>query len=277
MYKIIGPLSNPVAHGGDPHDAFHVVAPSLPGYGFSDAATQPGMSMAKVADVWAGLMTALNYDRFGSHGSDWGSGVTMELGVRHPERMTGLHVTAVFPPFDPAKLHGEQREWWLGVQRYRDEEWGYQHIQRTRPQTASFALTDSPVGLAAWILEKWWRWSDCIDADGNRVIERAFTKDELLTNVMLYWVTRSIGPSMRLYFETLGTGGSFDQPQQVAVPFGAALFKEAHRPPRELAEPFYDIRRWTEIDKGGHFPALENPDALVEEIRAFYRPLRVAG
>ena len=148
------------------------------------------------------------------------------------------------------------------------------HLQRTKPQTPSFALTDSPVGLAAWILEKWWRWSDIADEHGVRDPYRRYTRDELLTTVMIYWVTRSIGPSMRLYAETFGAGSVIRQPGKIEVPTGVALFNEINRPPRELAEPYYNIQRWVEIDDGGHFPAMENPDALVHELREFFRPLR---
>src|SRR4051794_493078 len=166
--KVIGPLADPAAHGGDERDAFHVVVPSLPGYGFSAPPAAPGMSTARVSDLWVELMAELGYERFGSHGGDWGSAVTTGLGLRHPEHMIGLHLTMAAPPVEPAALTGEQREWWDTVQRYRDREWGYVHLQRTKPQTASVGLNDSPAGLAAWVLEKWWRWSDCADDSGAR-------------------------------------------------------------------------------------------------------------
>lgn len=274
MHKVIGPLADPGAHGGDPADAFHVVVPSLPGYGFSSPPTARGFNTGKVASLWVELMEALGYERFGSHGGDWGSAVTTGLGARHPERMIGIHLAMLAPPIDEASLTPEQREWWDALKVYRDAEWGYVHLQRTKPQTASFALTDSPTGLAAWILEKWWRWSDVVDEHGIRDPYRRYTRDELLTTVMLYWVTGAIGPSMRLYAETFGSGSVIRQPSRIEVPTGVALFNEINRPPRELAEPYYNIRRWTEIDDGGHFPAMENPDALVHELREFFRPLR---
>jgi pimeloyl-ACP methyl ester carboxylesterase len=274
MHKIIGPLTDPAAHGGDPADAFDVVVPSLPGYGYSDAPRDRGMSAARVADLWAELMTTLGYDRFASHGGDWGSAVTTALGAGHAERMIGLHLTMAAPPVVPESFTADQREWWDAVQRYRDREWGYVHLQRTKPQTPAFALNDSPAGLAAWILEKWWRWSDCADDKGERDLLRAYTRDELLTNVSIYWFTRSIGPSMRLYYETFGPGATIAQSQRIEVPTGLSLFKDPNAPPRELLEPWYDLRRFTTTDRGGHFPAIENPDALVHELREFFRPLR---
>jgi pimeloyl-ACP methyl ester carboxylesterase len=277
FHKVIGPLSDPAAHGGDPRDAFDVVVPSLPGYGFSSVPAERGMSAARVADVWARLMAALGYARFGSHGGDWGSAVTTALGAAYPERMIGLHLTMAAPPVVPSALSDAQREWWERLQRYRDREWGYVHLQRTKPQTPAFALTDSPAGLAAWVLEKWWRWSDCADAHGERDLLRVYTRDELLTTVSIYWFTRSIGPSMRMYYESFGPGATIAQPRRVEVPTGLSLFRDPNAPPRELVEPWYDLRRYTTIDRGGHFPALENPGAIVDELRAFFRPLRARG
>jgi microsomal epoxide hydrolase len=274
MHKIIGPLTDPAAHGGDPADAFHLVVPSLPGYGFSSAPTEAGFGASQVADVWVELMAALGYERFASHGGDWGSAVTTALGARHPERMIGLHFTMLAPPVDVAALTPEQREWWGTLQRYRDREWGYVHLQRTKPQTPAVGLTDSPAGLAAWILEKWWRWSDCSGADGVRDLSRAFTREELLTNLTLYWVTRSIGPSMRMYYETFAPGSAIPQSSRIDVPTGVSLFVDPNAPPRELVEPWYDLRYFTTTQRGGHFPALENPDAVVRQLRDFFRLLR---
>jgi epoxide hydrolase len=274
MHKVIGPLSDPAAHGGDPADAFHVVAPSLPGYGFSSQPVERGWNADRVADTWVELMSRLGYERFGSHGGDWGSAVTTALAARHPDRMVGIHLAMLAPPIDEAALTAEQRAWWDELKAYRDAEWGYVHLQRTKPQTAAFGLTDSPSGLAAWILEKWWRWSDVADEHGVRDPYRRYSKDDLLTMVMIYWCTRSIASSLRMYAETFSAGSSIRQPPRITVPTGVAVFNEPNRPPRELAEPYFDIRRWTEIDDGGHFPAMENPLAVVEEIRAFFRPLR---
>ncbi len=274
MHKIIGPLTDPARHGGDPADAFHLVVPSLPGYGYSAAPVARGAGAASVADRWVGLMAALGYERFGSHGGDWGSAVTSALGARHPDRMIGLHFTMLAPPVDPSRLTPDQRAWWDDLQHYRDREWGYVHLQRTKPQTPAVGLTDSPAGLAAWILEKWWRWSDCADDRGGRDLFRAFTRDEVLTNVTIYWLTRTIGSSMRMYYETFGPESQIPQPARIDVPTGVSLFRDPNAPPRELVEPWYDLRRYTTVPRGGHFPALENPDALVREIRDFFRPLR---
>lgn len=273
---VVGPLTDPAAHGADPADAFDLVVPSLPGYGFSSAPRTPGVGAARVADIWVELMSSLGYERFGSHGGDWGAAVSTALGARHPERMIGVHLTMAAPPIVPGDLDDDERRWWDDLQRYRDAEWGYVHLQRTKPETPAFALNDSPAGLAAWILEKWCRWSDCADAQGRRDPLRVYTPEQLLTTVSLYWFTRSIGPSMRLYRETFGPGSSIAMPAPVAVPTGFALFHEPNAPPRRLLEPWYDVRRYTHLERGGHFPAMENPAALVEEIRAFFRPLRSA-
>ena len=270
MHKVVGPLSDPAAHGGDPADAFHVVVPSLPGYGFSERPSQPGMNTDRIADLWARLMVEeLGYERFGAQGGDWGTAVTSGLALRHRERMIGVHFNMVAPPIDEATLDAEQLAWWKGVQAYRAQEWGYVQLQSTKPQSLSFGLNDSPAGLAAWIIEKWRRWSDC---EGD--LERVYSKDELLTNITLYWVTQTIGSSLRLYRETFGTGPMPPRYERIEVPTGVAAFKEDNRPPRELVEPHYDLRRFTVMERGGHFPAMENPEDLVAEIRAFFRPLR---
>lgn len=252
---------------------FDVVVPSLPGYGFSSPPTRRGFGAGQVADLWVLLMAKLGYERFGSHGGDWGSAVTTALGARHPDKLFGLHVNMLAPPVDAASLSPEDRVWWQEVLDYRDREWGYVHLQRTKPQTASFALTDSPVGLAAWLLEKWWRWSDIEDETGRRVLARRYTPDQLLTTIMLYWVTRSIGPSMRMYYETFARGNIIPQPPRIEVPLGVAAFNEKNRAPRRLAEPHYNIVRWEVIDEGGHFPGLENPTRLAHEIIEFFRSL----
>jgi pimeloyl-ACP methyl ester carboxylesterase len=274
MYKVIGPLSDPANHGGDPADAFDVVVPSLPGYGFSSQPRTRGMNAARVAAIWVELMAELGYDRFGAHGGDWGSAVGTALGAGFADRVVGIHLTMLAPPVDESTLSPEHRAWWEALKRYRDTEWGYVHLQRTKPQTASFGLTDSPVGLAAWITEKWWRWSDCADAAGHRDLWRSYSRDEVLTNLMIYWSTQTIGSSMRMYYETFSAGSTIAQPPRITVPTGVAVFNEMNRPPRQLVEPYYDIHRWTVVDRGGHFPALENPDALVYELREFFRPLR---
>jgi pimeloyl-ACP methyl ester carboxylesterase len=272
FYELTG-VVEPLTRAG-----FDVVVPSLPGYGFSSPPTRRGFGASQVADLWIELMAKLGYERFGSHGGDWGSAVTTALGARHPDKLIGLHVNMLAPPVDPEKLSSEDRAWWQGVLDYRDREWGYVHLQRTKPQTASFALTDSPVGLAAWLLEKWWRWSDIEDAAGRRDLARRYSNDQILTTIMLYWVTRSIGPSMRMYFETFSRGNQIPQPARIEVPLGVAAFRESNRVPRALAEPHYNVVRWEVIDDGGHFPGLENPTRLAHEIATFFGSLAgVAG
>ncbi len=272
MHKLIGPLSDPAAHGGDPADAFDVVVPSLPGFGFSDRPRERGVDAARIADLWVRLMVEeLGYARFGAQGGDWGAAVNTDLAVRHPERLIGVHYNMLSPPIDESALTPEQRRWWEEVKAYRSEEWGYVHLQSTKPQSLAFGLNDSPAGLAAWIVEKWRRWSDC---DGD--LESVFTKDELLTNITIYWVTNTIGSSVRLYFETFGSAPVPPVYSGVHVPTGVAAFNEVNRPPRELCEPHFDIQRFTVMERGGHFPAMENPADLVDEVRAFFRPLRQA-
>ena len=276
MSKILPLLTDPGNHGGDPADSFDVVAPSLPGYGFSEASTEPGMQVLKVADMWAKLMTEnLGYPKFAAHGGDIGAGVTSRLGYAHPNSMIGIHLTSITRPTpylgrgsEPMTVEEEvlvnQRERW------QQAEGAYAHMHGTKPQTLSYGLNDSPVGLAAWIVEKYRTWSDC---GGD--VESRFTKDELLTTVTIYWVTQTIGSSTRMYFENQRSLWSMGRDEQVKAPTGVALFpQDIARPPREWAERSFNLKRWTEMDKGGHFAALEEPEMLVEDIRSFFRPLR---
>ncbi|MFQ5665438.1 MAG: epoxide hydrolase family protein [Candidatus Binatia bacterium] len=281
---IIGPLTDPAAHGGDPADAFDLVIPSLPGYGFSDRPAMPGMDVTRVAALLAGLMDGLGYRRFGAQGGDWGAAIATALGAAFGDRVCGIHLNMLIAARpggrDPATLSDEERGVLDRFSRFRKEETAYMQIQGTKPQTLGYALNDSPAGLAAWIVEKFRSWSDC---GGD--IERRFTKDRLLTNIMLYWVTETINSSIRLYYETMhnpalggGLEGDLDAAFQVAVPTGAAIFpQEIFTPPRAWAERTYHITRWTEMPAGGHFAAMEEPAALVEDIRAFFRPLRALG
>jgi pimeloyl-ACP methyl ester carboxylesterase len=271
MYKIIGPLTDPARYGGDPADAFDLVVPSLPGYGFSGPTSVPEVTVARIATVFAALMRDLGYQRFGAYGSDWGLYITAALARSYAERVIGLYlsmqpargVLSTEATTDAERRWLEQRAQWLW------EESGYSHIQETRPQTLAYGLNDSPVGLAGWIVEKFHAWSDC-----HGEIERAFTKDELLTVVMIYWVTQTINSSIRLYYETYHHR-DMTLTERVDVPTGIAVFRdELPTPPRSLAERLYKLHRWTEMREGGHFAALEQPEALVEEIRAFFRPLR---
>src|SRR5205809_5189603 len=248
---IIGPLADPGRHGGDPADAFDVVAPSMPGYGFSDRPSTPGMDAERIASLWATLMRGLGYARFGAQGGDWGAMVSTYLGARHAAVVAGIHLNMViaFPP-DPANpVDGLTQEAvidLLPAQEFLREETGYQRIQGTKPQTLGYALTDSPAGLAAWIVEKFRTWSDC---DGD--VERRFTKDELLTNVTLYWVTETIGSSFLPYADFVNAGAltwaveAFRQWMgSTEVPAAFAMFpKDISHPPREWAGRFFNVQR----------------------------------
>jgi pimeloyl-ACP methyl ester carboxylesterase len=270
--QLIPRLTDPARFGGDPADAFTVVAPSLPGYTFSFRPDQPRFGIVAIADVFAELMTVLGYARFAAQGGDWGAFVTSRLGAAHPDRLVGIHVNllavrreapAAAPVEGMAEFLDELRHW-------QREETGYQWIQGTRPQTLAYGLSDSPVGLAAWIVEKFRSWSDC---GGD--VERRFSKDVLLTNAMLYWVTGAINSSFWPYYDRFHSPWPIGEDQRIAVPTAYASFpREILHPPRALAERYYDIRRWTAMPAGGHFAALEEPDALAGDIRAFFRDLR---
>ncbi|MBI1396165.1 MAG: alpha/beta fold hydrolase [Betaproteobacteria bacterium] len=272
--KIIPMLTDPASFGGDPADAFTVVAPSLPGYGLSFAPGQERFGLERIADCFASLMTdVLGYRRFAAQGGDWGAFVTSRLGHAHADKLLGIHINLLAVRRDPKVLEDPSPE----VRRFVDElnlflkeETGYQWIQGTKPQTLSFALTDSPAGLAAWIVEKFRSWSDC---GGN--VESVFTKDELLGNITFYWVTGAIGSSFWPYYARMH--GPWPIPEGgVGVPVGYCESpREILRPPRAVAERMYtDIRRWTVMPKGGHFAAMEQPGNLAREIREFFRPLR---
>ena len=278
MTKIIPLLADPASHGGEPADSFDVVAPSLPGFGFSDHAQDRGMEVQRVAGMWNKLMTQnLGYPRFGSQGGDIGSGVTSRLGYAHADSLYGIHLTSVTRPtpyFGPGSQPITEAEQALMDQRDRWflDEGGYNHIQGTKPQTLAYGLNDSPAGLASWIVEKYRTWSDC---DGD--VEKRYTKDELLTIVTIYWVTQTISSSTRMYYENQKNLWTMEKDQKVPAPAGMAMFpQEISRPPREWAERSYDVRRWTEMPRGGHFAALEEPQLLAEEVRAFFRPFRSA-
>jgi pimeloyl-ACP methyl ester carboxylesterase len=272
---IIPRLTDPAAHGGDPADAFTVVAPSLPGYGLSFRPGQRRFGVPDIADCLAELMTGvLGYQRFAAQGGDWGGFTASCLGVFHPEKLIGIHLNLLSsrpdapPPADPTE---EERRYLDEVAHWSREETGYTWIQGTRPQTLAFALTDSPAGLAAWIVEKFRAWSD---NDGT--IESAISRDRMLANISLYWFTGCIGASFWPYFARMHGPWPIPEGRTVDVPMGYAAFpKEIRRPPRTIAAKSYtDIRRWTEMERGGHFAAMEQPEALAAEIAAFFRPLR---
>ena len=267
--KVIGPLTDPAAHGLE-GEAFHLVIPSLPGFGFSGKPTQPGWSVQKIAGAWAQLMARLGYDRYLAQGGDWGALVTSAIGAGDPEHCAGIHLNMVVAPPDPGAddLTELELSALQGIQYYQDWDSGYSKQQSTRPQTLGYALVDSPAGQAAWILEKFWAWTDC---DGHP--ENVLSRDELLDNVMVYWLNAAGASSGRLYWESFGRGldGA-----QVAVPMGGTIFpKEIFRTSRRFAEKVYtNIVYWSERDAGGHFAAFEQPEQFISEVRSCFRLMR---
>ena len=267
MEAIIPLLADPGAHGADPADAFHVVAPSLPGYGFSSAPTRKGTGPFEVAGLWKTLMEGLGYPRFGTQGGDIGAGVSAWLGQRFPEQLIGMHLNFLPGSYRPPELEQcpptpEEQDYLNRIKQFQDQEGAYAHQQSTKPHTLAVGLHDSPAGLAAWIGEKFHTWTDQ-DVD----------LDTLLANISLYWFTGTVGSSFRMYVE--GRARPMAPQEAVKPPLGVALFpKEIAMPPRSWAERCFDVRRWTGMPAGGHFAALEQPQLLAEEIRAFFRPLR---
>jgi pimeloyl-ACP methyl ester carboxylesterase len=274
FHKLIPLLTDPARFGGDPADAFTVIAPSLPGYGFSFRPDQPRFHVDAIADLFAQLMTdVLGYRRFGAQGGDWGASITSLLGLNYADRVAAIHLNLLMLRRDisaPAHPTDEERTYLEDLRQWLNEETGYQWIQGTRPQTLAYGLTDSPVGLAAWVIEKFRTWSDC---GGD--VERRFTKDELLTNVMIYWVTGAINASFWPYYARRREPWPIPEGVRVEVPTAYAAFpREIVRPPRPWAEHVYNIQRWTPMPAGGHFAALEEPEALAADLRAFFRGLR---
>jgi len=274
--SIIPPLTDPVAHGGRAEDAFDVVAPSIPGYGFSDKPRTPGYGPTKMAEIEAKLMARLGYSRYGAQGGDWGALITPSIAIIDKAHVAGIHLNmcTAAPPAgvtDPmAGLTAADQARMKDRQHFQTEETGYSTEQGTKPQTIGAALNDSPVGLAAWIVEKFHTWCDC-----NGDPESVFTRDELLTNITLYWVTQTAASSARLYYESRHNGNLLAG--RVDVPTACAQFpKEIIWAPRTWIEARYNLKRWTEFPRGGHFAAMEQPDALVGDVRAFFRDLRSA-
>lgn len=271
---LIPKLTDPARFGGDAADAFSVVVPSLPGYGLSFTPGQRRFAVDDMARTFHALMTdVLGYRRFGAQGGDWGSFVTSILGAEYPDAVAGIHLNMLPVRRDAALATSptpEEQRWLDELALFLKEETGYQWIQGTRPQTLAFGLTDSPAGLAAWIFEKFQRWTDC-DGDPSRAVPL----DTMLANISLYWFTGAIGSSFWPYYARMHSPWPI-RDASVCVPTGYLQSpKEILRPPRSVAaRVFTDIRRWTEAPRGGHFAALEQPDLLVEEIRAFFRPLR---
>jgi pimeloyl-ACP methyl ester carboxylesterase len=269
---IIGPLIDPAAHGGDAADAFHIIAPSIPGFGFSGPTRESGWDTARVARAWATLMSRLGYERYGAQGGDTGALVSPELGRVDPDHLIGIHVNNLltFPSGQPGDLDNlsdaEQKRTKL-MQRWQNEMSGYANIQSTRPQTLAYALTDSPVGQLAWIVEKFKEWTD----PAAELPEDAVDRDRLLTDVTIYWLTATAGSSARLYYEGAKSWGHANEPS--AVPTGVAVFP-MDITIRSIAERQHNIVHWTEFDRGGHFAAMEAPDLLVDDMRAFFHRLR---
>lgn len=275
MLKLIPRLTDPAAHGGEPVDAFDVIIPSLPGFGFSSRPRSRGMHTARMSDLFAELMGELGYRRFACHGGDFGGAVASWLGRRHRSKIIALHLSYTFqdyrPGLKPGEDFGDEERQFLSDMEKWDQEWGaYDHIQVRTPQTVAYGLNDSPAALAGWILEKFRDWADC---DGK--LENRFTWDELLANVTLYWMTETVASSCRLYFEQPRAVLHFAPGERIEVPCGIAHFpKEAPFPPRSWIERGYNVEHWMEMASGGHFPAMEQPDALAESIRTFFRRFR---
>ncbi len=254
-------------------DEFHVVAPSLPGYGFSEPPRVPGWDVARVARALVVLMERLGYERYGAQGGDWGAQITTRMATLDPEHCVGLHLNMPIagPPAGDAPLTGEEQADLAVMARFQREDAAYAQLQGAHPQTLGIALDDSPAGLLAWIAQRFRDWSDC---DG--VLERSFTSDQLLTNVMLYWVTRSFTSSARLYWETMHSGVLREPMGHVDVPTGIARYpkEEILRFPRSWVEQRYDVTHWVDMPRGGHFAAMEEPELFADDLRAFFRTVR---
>ena len=272
---VIPRLTDPAQFGGDPADAFTIIAPSLPGFGLSFSPGQPRFSVEAITDVCAALMTdVLGYQRFAAQGGDWGSFVASRLGYAYADHLSGVHLNLMPLRRDPKMLANPtpvEQKYLDELALFLKEETGYQWIQGTRPQTLAFGLTDSPAGLAAWIIEKFRTWSDC---DGD--VESVFSQDQLLANISLYWFTGAIGSSFWPYYARMHSPWPIPEGETVSVPTGYCEFPcEILRPPRSLAERVYtDIQRWSVMSRGGHFAALEQPEVLAREVTEFLRPLR---
>lgn len=278
--KIIPMLTDPAAYGADPMDSFDVVVPSIPGFAFSDRPENSG-EIFRVHSLWADLMTEiLGYTRFGAHGGDWGSIITEHLARSHSDLLVGVHLTEVFFTHSfqkPDDLSAAEREYLAAIQQFQMAQGAYNMIQSTRPQTLAAGLHDSPTALAAWFIEKFQAWND-----GAGDLEKSFTKDELLTNIMLYWVTGTINSSFLPYYDLMNAGAFTWIGEKVKewtgsskVPTAFALFpKDNSHPPLEWAERFFNVQRWTKMERGAHFTAMEEPELLARDIRAFFRTLR---
>ncbi len=269
FHKVIEPLTDPTTHGGRAEDAFHVVCPSLPGYGFSGKPATTGWGVGKVAEAWDALMVRLGYDRYGAQGGDWGAAVTTQMG-RSKGHCAAIHLNMPIarPPAGGLENPtGEEQRALAAMAHYQKWDSGYSKQQSTRPQTLGYALVDSPVGQMAWIIEKFWSWMDC---DGHP--ENVLSRDELLDNVMMYWLTGSGASSARMYWESFNFFGSASR---VELPTGIASFpKEILQSPRRWCESTYNVTHWTVMPRGGHFAAFEQPELFVDDVRAFFATVR---
>jgi pimeloyl-ACP methyl ester carboxylesterase len=270
MLTIIPLLTDPVRYGGDAADSFDVIVPSLPGYGFSDRPSEKGMGVGRIADLLAKLLTEeLGYERFATRASDLGAGVSQQLALTHAQQLIGIHQSGTNPYVGhiPDNLTRAEQEFVANAERWNQQEMAYAMEHASRPQTLAYSLNDSPAGLAAWIVEKFRAWSDC---EGD--IEKRFSKDDLLTNLTIYWATQTINSSIRLYYETVRNPGRWGR---VEVPTAMLMSpKDMFPTPREWVERSYHVQRWTEIPSGGHFLEREEPERVAEDLRAFFRPFR---
>ena len=273
FHKVINSLVDPVSYGGKTEDAFHLVCPTLPGYGFSGKPTQTGTGVERIAELWDLLMNKIGYSEYFAQGGDWGSAITIAIGKQNKGSCKGLHVNMPFaPPTKEALENPSERDKiaFEGLNYYQEWGSGYSKQQSTRPQTLGYGLVDSPIGQASWIIEKFYEWTDC---DGHP--ENIFTKEELLDNVMFYWLTKSASSSARLYWESFGSFGGNPE-EKLEIPIGCSIFpKEISRTPRSWAEQVYsNIVYWNELEKGGHFAAFEQPQIFLDEIRKSFKLMK---
>ena len=273
FHKVINSLVDPVSYGGKTEDAFHLVCPTLPGYGFSGKPTQTGTGVERIAELWDLLMNKIGYSEYFAQGGDWGSAITIAIGKQNKGSCKGLHVNMPFaPPTKEALENPSERDKiaFEGLNYYQEWGSGYSKQQSTRPQTLGYGLVDSPIGQASWIIEKFYEWTDC---DGHP--ENIFTKEELLDNVMFYWLTKSASSSARLYWESFGSFGGNPE-EKLEIPIGCSIFpKEISRTPRTWAEQVYsNIVYWNELEKGGHFAAFEQPQIFLDEIRKSFKLMK---
>ena len=274
FHKVIDALADPTAHGGSAEDAFHVVAPCLPGYGFSGKPTHTGTSVEKIGRMWGTLMARLGYSRYVAQGGDWGSMITQSMGMTETEHCAAIHINMPIVAPDPdtmAELTPVEQAALVDMGTYMETGSGYSKQQSTFPQTLGYGLADSPIGQMAWVVEKFYMWTDC-EANGTRHPENILTKDELLDNVMMYWLNNTAASSARLYWE------SFSQPNMdlITIPVGCSIFpKEIFRCSRRWAQKrFTNLFHWNELERGGHFAALEQPELFLGELRTCFRALR---